>query len=186
MQKNLNVSKYRNGDLISTGLDNIQWNITEQGSYAIYGNDIQMEQLYGKLYNWFVVSDMRGVCPLGWKVPDENDWNKLVTSLDPIADTLCITCDQSSIAGAMIKTNQSGSWINGSIGNNGSGFTSLPAGSRNYYGLFSVEGEDGYWWSQDQDSTNKAWFRAQYFSSNIFERRSEFKQHGFSIRCLKE
>lgn len=34
---------------------------------------------YGLLYNWYAVSDSRKICPEGWRVPDNNDWNELVS-----------------------------------------------------------------------------------------------------------
>ena len=32
-------------------------------------------------YNWYVINDKRGVCPSGWKVPAQKDFNELILSL---------------------------------------------------------------------------------------------------------
>jgi len=33
---------------------------------------------YGKLYNWYAVSDVRGLAPKGYEIPDSADWNQLI------------------------------------------------------------------------------------------------------------
>ena len=30
---------------------------------------------YGRLYNWYAVDDARGLCPSGWHVPTDGEWN---------------------------------------------------------------------------------------------------------------
>ena len=36
---------------------------------------------FGKLYSWKAISDPRGICPKGFKVPSLSDWNKLFNYL---------------------------------------------------------------------------------------------------------
>ncbi|MBU6331267.1 MAG: hypothetical protein KGQ80_02480, partial [Bacteroidetes bacterium] len=78
-QSNLKVSKYRNGDNIPTGLSDAQWGSTTSGAYAMYNNDAANDALYGKLYNWYAVTDSRGLCPTGWHVPSDGEWTTLTT-----------------------------------------------------------------------------------------------------------
>jgi uncharacterized protein (TIGR02145 family) len=57
------------------------------GAWAHYNNDSQYENPFGKLYNWFAVSDNRNVCPSGWHIPSDGEWNFLFLFLDPLSDT---------------------------------------------------------------------------------------------------
>jgi uncharacterized protein (TIGR02145 family) len=90
MTENLRVSKYNNGDAITTDLSDEDWYYTTEGAYTIYphdgggfddtegiNSDKEMTTAYGKLYNWYVVDDARKLCPKGWKVPNNDDWKKL-------------------------------------------------------------------------------------------------------------
>ena len=75
MAENLKVTHYRNGDEIPTGLssDNEgEWATTDEGAYAIYDDNPYYIDLYGLLYNPYVVLDERKVCPAGWHVPSDD------------------------------------------------------------------------------------------------------------------
>ncbi|MFM7748293.1 MAG: fibrobacter succinogenes major paralogous domain-containing protein, partial [Bacteroidota bacterium] len=164
-QSNLKVSKYRNGDTIPTGLSNSAWENTTSGAYAIYNNDPVNDGLYGKLYNHFAVTDVRGLCPTGWHVPSDGEWNILVNYLDPNADTVCGYCLQSGIAGGALKSTATQptptGWLSPNTGaTNSSGFTALPGGRRNSDGDFYYMTYYGYWWSSSVSSGSDAWGRS--------------------------
>ena len=63
MNKNLDVTTYRNGDPIAQVTDPAQWANLTTGAWCYYNNDPAMGPLYGKLYNWYAVNDPRGLCP---------------------------------------------------------------------------------------------------------------------------
>ncbi len=123
--ENLATDQYRNGDLIPTGLDNVTWQNTTSGAYAIYNNNLANDLIYGKLYNWYTTVDARGLCPTGWHVPSDCEWMYLEGSLG-----MSITDQQSigwrgnnSTAGSMKSTEY---WSSPNIGaNNSSGFNAL-------------------------------------------------------------
>jgi len=50
----------------------------EEHSYEYWG-DVYANQRFrgGYLYNWYVVNDSRNVCPSGWHVSNNSDWNDL-------------------------------------------------------------------------------------------------------------
>ncbi|MFM7104522.1 MAG: fibrobacter succinogenes major paralogous domain-containing protein, partial [Flavobacteriales bacterium] len=158
MAENLNTSIYRNGDAIPTGLSNSQWQNTTQGAWAYYNNDASYACPYGKLYNWYACVDARGLCPTGWHVPGEGEWNVLVKYVDPVADTTCSFCTQSTIAGAMMKSagtieGGDGYWYANDPsdeGTNSSGFSGLPGGYRSNLGDYGYMGFTGGWWSSTQ------------------------------------
>lgn len=81
MSENLKVSRYRNGDPISCNLADSVWMKTESGAYTIYNQDSAMNRVFGKIYNWYAVSDPRGLCPVGWHVPASDEWKTLEMTL---------------------------------------------------------------------------------------------------------
>jgi uncharacterized protein (TIGR02145 family) len=190
-QNNLRTSRYRNGDTIPTGLSNSAWENTTSGAYAIYNNDPVNDGLYGKLYNHYAVTETRGLCPTGWHVPSDGEWNILVKYLDSNADTVCGGCFQSSTAGGMIKSTAMqptpGGWNSPNTGaTNSSGFTALPGGLRYYNGNF-YNGDFSGWWSSSVSFWSGAWFRALYNDgSSVINRNDTYRTYGFSVRCLKD
>ena len=199
IQSNLKVSKYRNGDNILTGLNNSQWYWpgTGQyplgtGAYAIYNNNPVNDGLYGKLYNHFAVTDSRGLCPTGWHVPSDGEWNILVKYLDPNADTVCVHCSLSGIAGGALKSTATqpapGGWIPPNTGaTNSSGFTALPGGLRTQFGDFFDVTYNGYWWSSSFTSNRTPYNHTLYsiYSSINRTNHASFTR-GLSVRCLKD
>jgi uncharacterized protein (TIGR02145 family) len=189
-QSNLKVSKYSNGDTIPTGLSNSAWQNTTTGAYAIYNNDPVNDGLYGKLYNHFAVTDSRGLCPTGWHVPSDAEWNILVKYLDPNADTVCVNCSQSGIAGGALKSTATqptpGGWASPNVGaTNSSGFTALPGSLRGDYGQFVYLTAYGGWWSSSVSSGSFAWDRNLDDQYSFIGRSGYNRTFGFSVRCLK-
>ncbi len=69
MAKNLDVSTYRNGDIIPEVKDSVEWKNLTIGAWCYYNNDIKNGKIYGKLYNWYAVNDPRGLAPKGFHIP---------------------------------------------------------------------------------------------------------------------
>jgi uncharacterized protein (TIGR02145 family) len=189
-QSNLKVSKYRNGDNIPTGLSNSAWQNTTVGAYAIYDNNSVNDGLYGKLYNHYAVMDNRGLCPTGWHVPTDGEWNVMVKYLDPNADTACINCWQSGIAGGALKSTAiqptPGGWESPNVGaTNSSGFSAGPGGLRFSDGYFYDLGNYGYWWSSSSSGSN-AWSRVLVYDDGVIYRYVNYRSYGFSVRCLRD
>ena len=189
-QSNLKVSKYRNGDNISTGLSNTAWQNATAGAYAIYDNNSVNDGLYGKLYNYYAVTDSRGLCPTGWHVPTDGEWHLLVKYFDSNADTVCILCSQSSVAGGAMKSTATqptpGGWNSPNTGaTNSSGFSAGPGGHRDGNGSFSNLGISGDWWSMSSSGSN-AWNRGLYNNFGGIYRYYNNLTFGFSVRCLRD
>jgi len=55
MARNLNVSRYRNGDPIPQVTDPTQWTNLTTGAWCYLNNDPANGRIYGKLYNWYAV-----------------------------------------------------------------------------------------------------------------------------------
>jgi len=139
------------------------------------------------LYNWYAVTDPRGLAPQGWHVPSDAEWNKLVKCIDPSADTTCQNCTQSATAGGAMKETGTSHWISPNTGaTNSSGFAGLPGGFRNNGGSFNDIGYYGYWWSSTENGTTNAWYRNLGCNYSDVLRDYVNKTYGFSVRCLRD
>ena len=179
MAENLKVSKYSDGTVIPNVSDSSQWSNDTTGAFCYYKNNVNNNVLYGKLYNWYVVSTAtngnKNVCPTGWHVPTDADWTVLTEYLGG-----------STIAGDKLKAVSTTGWSNlvNSETTNTSLFTALPGGYRLSNGFFLIGG-NGSWWSSTLDS-GFVWSRDLNSGfDNVFRHHSITSQ-GLSIRCLKD
>lgn len=81
MAENLNSRIFRNGDSIPVFTGHEDWydfGTYRQGACAMYNNSAVSAQNYGLLYNWYAVSDPRGICPEGFRVPTDDDFIELL------------------------------------------------------------------------------------------------------------
>jgi uncharacterized protein (TIGR02145 family) len=189
MKENLKVSKYRNGDAISTNLSNTAWQNTTSGGYAVYENNPVNDSIYGKLYNLYAVADPRGLCPVGWHVPSDGEWKTLESNLGMTSSDLDNTGSRGGAQniGGKLKSNSS-LWQSPNTGaTNAVGFSAIPAAYRNIDGQFYGLGVDAVWWSSSLNGTNKAWSRLVTKGDGSSARFDyHLKSYGFSVRCLKD
>jgi uncharacterized protein (TIGR02145 family) len=187
ISKNLDVSHYRNGDIIPQVTDSVQWKNLTTGAWCYYNNDPAMGAIYGKLYNWYAVTDPRGLAPQGWHVPSDAEWNKLVKCIDPSADTTCQGCSQSATAGGAMKESGTSHWTSPNTGaTNSSGLSVLPCGLRDNVARFWSIKEYGTLWSSTQSDSIMSWARNTYYDYCTISRAPNlFKGMGFSVRLVK-
>ena len=149
---------------------------------------------YGRLYTWAAAMDsagtwstngmgcgygkecsstypVRGVCPSGWHLPSQAEWDSLFTAVGG-----------QSTAGQKLKS-MSG-WSSSGNGMDAFGFSALPAGYCN--GYFYDEGSKAYFWSSTEYSSYlaDAMFLG-YDGDNGGSLGSSNMNNGFSVRCLK-
>lgn len=186
MKESLKTSRYKNGSPIQTGLTDSQWQSVTSGACADNNNNLNYTSTYGKLYNWYAVSDGSGLCPAGWHVATESDWNQLVKSIDPLADTSINSGTQSSTAGGSMKATIG--WTSPNIGaTNSSSFSGLPGGFRLYGGgSYALPGTGGYWWSSTLSTTNYAYIHKLYFQDATVKKVMDNKHVGYSVRCVRD
>lgn len=179
MKENLKTTRYRNGDLIPLGLSDTQWENTNSGACDFYNNNAQYNNPYGKLYNGYAMADQRGLCPTGWHVASENDWNSMVNILGG-----------DNIAGGKMKLvgdlqSGTGFWQAPNTGaTNSSGFSGPPGGYRNPNGSYSQIGNQGYWWTPSSTNFGAIIF-LEYNSGNATVG-GAVPNVGFSVRCVKD
>lgn len=172
--KNLDVTTYRNGDAIPQVTDSAQWRGLTTGAWCYYNNDPANAAVYGKLYNWYAVTDPRGLAPSGWHIPTDAEWTILTTFLGG-----------ESVAGGKMKEAGTMHWLSPNTeATNESGLTILPGGAGN--GNFLGIGKFGYFWSSSEFNTLFGWERTLYnFAGNVGILGGE-KWSGRSVRCLKD
>jgi len=180
MKMNLNVDKFRNGDPIPEVRDAAAWQAAGEAkkpAWSYYENDPANGAKYGKLYNWYTVTDPRGLCPSGWHVPSDAEWTVLTEHLGGRQS-----------AGMKMKSTSGWEPDEGKSGNgsNESGFSGLPGGYRDYFGNFSYIGRFGFWWSSSEYSTHVAWPRGLNHLDGSVYRNFYGKHFGFSVRCLRD
>jgi uncharacterized protein (TIGR02145 family) len=189
-QKNLNVSRYRNGDVIPQVTNATQWANLTTGAWCWYNNDsATYAATYGKLYNWYAVTDPRGLAPQGWHVPSDGEWNRLVKFVDPASDTSVILGDQSSIAGGYLKETGTSHWLAPNTGaSNSFGFTALPSGYREpTAGNFAEIGTRCVFWSSTISGNSSPFVRYLYEYQSVIAKSNLINQKdGFSVRCLRD
>ena len=179
LKQNLKVTHYRNGDSIPNITNSTQWASLSTAAYCWHSNDsATYKNTSGALYNFYTVTDIRNLCPLGWHVPTDNEWNILKTYLGG-----------DNLAGNKLKETGTTHWYSSNPGvTNESGFTALPGGSRTYEGNFINQTWTALWWSSSQYYTSiYAWLWGTATLDNYwFSGSSDRTNNGFSIRCLKD
>ena len=170
--KNLDVSKFKNGEEIPEAETKDQWKAfsdANEAAWCYYENKTE----YGKLYNWYAVNDPRGLAPKGYHIPTDAEWTTLTNYLGG-----------EKIAGAKMKSNTG--WGNDGNGTNSSAFAGLPGGFRSNDGSFNHVGGGGLWWSSSENAPGNAWYRSLYEHDGDVYRGLQWKQSGFSVRCIKD
>lgn len=184
-QQNLKTTKYSDGSEIASGLDENEWKQTTSGAYAVYGNLSKNADTYGLLYNGYAVSTGK-LCPEGWHIPSDQEWKELEKFLGVGNDEINRTGGRSALAGLVKFPNY---WKDNSMTmENKSGFSVLPAGTRNDVGDFIVGGQfAGFWTSTPYETAdNYLWYRHFYYNTSEFGRNYVIKNNGYSCRCLKD
>lgn len=174
--KNLNIDRFTNGDLIPEAKTAEEWKRAgenKQPAWCYYNNELSNGHTLGKLYNWYAVSDARGLAPIGWHIASDAEWRILTDYLGGKVT-----------AGPQVKSTSG--WNGNGNGNNNSGITGLPGGNRSSSGSFTTLGAWGCWWTSTETDTITAWDRSLLFSEPSLGRGNNLKGNGQSVRCVKD
>ena len=201
MQENLRTTSYANGNPIAMGHTGSSTN--DAYRYAPE-NDMSKVPLYGYLYNWPALvngssgsssnpSGLQGVCPNGWHVPSNAEWNDLANTLG-----INYSCggDAQNIAKALASTTND--WYtdnsnacavgNNPALNNQSGFTAMPAGFFTGGSMPSDIGPNAYFATSTAGSSFLSYFvtvRYISYSQSTLQSNQELKSSAFSVRCVR-
>jgi uncharacterized protein (TIGR02145 family) len=170
--------------------ENLDYNV--EGSKC-YGNSAESCAKYSRLYDWATAMGIdanynstswsninvntQGVCPTGWHVPRDAEWDVLMTAVGG-----------SSTAGTKLKTSTYWTTYSGvPAGTDEFGFSALPGGGGYSDGNFFNAGSSGYWWSSTEIDAYYAWSRSMdYGSEGVFRRDYGGKAALYSVRCVQD
>lgn len=190
MAQNLRTTRYSNGDLIPEETDNTAWTGLTSGAWALYNNQVANETTYGKLYNGYVVNDPRNVCPTGWHVPTDLEWQTLELELGMPAGQVQQVGPRGGAqsVGGKLKSEGTQHWAAPNDGaTNASGFTALPGGLRSDYdGSFTNSTFTGSWWSATEAASGSNWRRNLDGASSNVTRYATGLGSGLSVRCVRD
>jgi uncharacterized protein (TIGR02145 family) len=175
MSVNLDVVNFQNGDQIPEAKSDEEWISAGENKQPAWCIDPvpSYDGQNGRLYNWYAVNDHRNICPVGYHVATDSDWENLTVFLGG-----------EDIAGGKLKS-KSG-WPNSGNGTNETGFSGIPGAVRIKDGIFSPQNSSAVWWSSTQYDNEYAYYRSLYFSSNQFTRKTFNKTYGCYVRCVKD
>jgi uncharacterized protein (TIGR02145 family) len=207
--RNLETSYFQNGDLIQEASTEKEWEAAAQNklpAWCYYENNQQNGTKYGKLYNWFAVSDSRGLAPEGWTIPTIDDWNQLNDFLSSKVNTKLMGGEEWQYDYSMSslfskdKATKPIRKVRRSKKFNETGFFALPGGARGQYGnhFFALK-DSAYWWTSNSIETlsegskientedENACFTLLYANNEVLQIGNYTnKKSGFSVRCIKK
>ncbi|HEY5591820.1 MAG TPA: fibrobacter succinogenes major paralogous domain-containing protein [Paludibacter sp.] len=175
MAENLKTTKYNDGTSISN-VEGSSFPSLTGGAYCWYNDNVYNKNIYGALYNWYTVNTGK-LAPTGWHVPTNEEWNTLTTYLGGV-----------NVTGLKIKEAGHLHWGTDNLATNESGFSGLPCGVIDIYGVFKRYGVEGTWWSSTgQTDAKYAWLRSTDTTSPGLYKdyTSSYKQNGYAVRCVK-
>jgi len=105
----------------------------------------------------------QGLCPPGWHIPTENDWNILFANYT-----------NNAFAASPLK-------ISGY-----SGFNAILSGARNIKGTWNFNGFASFFWSSTRIGNTKAWAHGMNEIDPSVSAYPSLRANGFSVRCLRD
>ncbi len=178
MTENLNVDRFRNGELIPEAKTKEEWikaGENKQPAWCYYNNDPSNGKKYGKLYNWYAVSDSRGLAPENWRIPSDKEWVLLVELVykkkkyrngNKFADTL------NSISFEKLILNRTPGWITN---------TGL---FQDYSGYSDIL--DFVWNVNEKKITNMIIITRNMFVVSPGKKDFNKKMYGYNVICIKD
>ena len=173
MQKNLDEERFRNGDVIPEVTNWEEWmraGENEKPAWCYFDNDSILGQKHGKLYNWYAVMDPRGLSPVGFHVPNKDEWEILFKTFEDAT-----------------LTNGIDFWLD-DVQNDHKGFRAIPSGGRFHEAdveFFYYLNIKAWWWTTSDMDKNVAYcvnYDVKY-DVLIFD---YYKDVGISVRCIKD
>jgi len=176
MAENLRAQHLNDGTPI-TKFDpeyNSYWqNIQMPGYCEMFSVTSSYVEILGRYYNFYAV-ESNNLCPDGWKVPEDDDWNILFQYLGG-----------DSVAALKLKEAGTRHWNQmNDQATNESGFTAISGSRATPSGLISF-GKYGYWWSSTTAIRGGLKYNIYHNSDQVFRYDVE-KSYFFSVRCVKK
>jgi uncharacterized protein (TIGR02145 family) len=146
MAENLKTFRFNDGTPLEYIRDNKDWVKTKIPAYGWYKAEVEYAETYGAIYNWHAVAKGK-LCPQGWHVPTEEEWNDL---MDYAGGS-----DRSLYNPAKLKEAGTAHWNAPNVGaTNDIHFTALPTGEINFFSFEEGPGIRTNWWTSTEDTNN--------------------------------
>ena len=132
---------------------------------------------YGRMYTWFAVADARNICPSGWHVPTEAEWDKMIEVLGG-----------DSLAGGKMKDTSRIEWNYPNLAEvNSYNLNVKSTGYRTEFGSYVNQGKFTFFWSSSSDPDDKelAIAYAVYAHSKKIYKQPKSKRIAMSVRCVR-
>lgn len=173
MAKNLDVGQHISGAGQQTDNEIIE-------KYC-YDNNANACNTYGGLYQWnelmnySTTEGTQGICPEGWHVPGDQEWQEMEIALG-------MSSDEAERLNVWRGTDEGTQ-----LGNEGSsGYDALYSGRSVPGGLFTAIGAYEYIWTSTE-SMGSAWRRCLSVNDPKIGRWNTFpKSYGMSVRCVRD
>ena len=182
--ENLRTEFYQSGDPIPGNLSNSEWSNTHEtslGAQAIYNNDPLYLESFGRLYNGHAVLDDRNLCPNGWHVGSDEDWE--------ILEQFVSDAGYTNQEGLALKSTSTWNANGGQSGNgiDAFGFAAVANGSRSWtYGTYNFAGIYGQHWTSTPIDATQGYRRSFRYDDDIFLTYPGSLNTGASVRCLAD
>ena len=167
-----------------------------------YDDDPSNCIIYGGLYNWVTAMDsaassnnapsgVQGICPDGWHLPSEAEWDALTNYISSQPGLFCGGDPYNDAKAIAAQTNWQGSTNTCAIGNdlnanNATGFSALPGGHRASNGTYYYAGYISGWWSSREYDEVVVWGRDIYYGHPRVQRGDFHSVYSHSARCLRD
>lgn len=183
MKVNLRTTHYTNGDAIVNDLD--IGDVNGIGAYGEVDDDANNAPLYGRLYNQNAVRDPRGLCPSGWHLSTDADWQTLESSLGMPTAELGSTSFRGTAQNVGGKLKSQTSWNSPNTGASDQvGFKAVPAGSWGGIGAFAPGVRGIFWTSTVEIAWN--YYRELAFNNAGIGRNMGGLGIAYSCRCVQD
>ena len=187
--KNLSVSTFANGDKILQALTDEEWmkaGAAKKPAWCYIYYDEEVDPSYGKLYNWYAVTDPRGLVPRGWHVAKNEEYVQLIENLGGELEAgEFMKTDKGwlppEVLGGVLFSMDNEQVIQKSVLH----FT--PAGSVDSDGTvnYYAQAYGNYWTSSTINATEATGVALEEASGGAV--RTNFKKSmGLSVRCVKD
>jgi len=177
------------------------WVFGYDGKSKEWAKGLQNYKDFGCLYSWTAAMDVshdyrntwlgvgdslhQGICPDGWHLPSDSEWQVLENFADTEPD-FDRSDERRNSGNAGIKLKADSVWTENMAGTNDYNFNALPGGMRYLAAHFHKKIAYGYFWTSTEVYEKSAIYRYLWDSSEATFRGIPSKRLGLSVRCIKD
>ena len=178
---------------------------TSDSTSWCYKDSVEYCAKYGRLYTWAAAMDsvgewsangkgcgngnkcsptypVRGICPEGWHLPTQTEWDTLITAVGGRSAVPEIR----NTTGKKLKSTSGWYYSDGENGTDDYSFTALPAGFGGFIVSYCNGGTYAYFWSSTEHDDLHAYIMELSHDSDKARLASADKFFGHSVRCVQD